>query len=136
MEILAEIVFAILGGVVEFIFGVVFQIVGEILRLLFGRDILPSASARARAWSSAAVYIAGGAAAGALSLWFAPELWLKAGWQRWGNLFLMPLLAGALMQIWDNWRERPETPGPALGGFYRGILFAGAMTGVRFFWGR
>ena len=136
MEILAEIVFAIFGGLIEFVFGVVFQIVAEIFRLLFGRNILPSASARSRAWTSGAVYLAGGAAAGALSLWIAPELWLKAGWQRWANFFLMPLVAGVLTQLWDAWRQRFDTPGPALDGFYRGVLFAAAMTGVRLVWGR
>ena len=37
-------------------------------------------------WLAAAAYIVGGLAAGALSLWLAPSLWLEHGWQRAFNL--------------------------------------------------
>lgn len=139
MEIIAEIVFAIFGGLVEFLFGIVFQVIAEILGGIFGA--VGDASSRERSlsakrWAAVAAYIAGGLGAGALSLYFAPALLLDHGWQRAFNLLLMPVAVGLLMQVWDNWRQRPDRPDPALPGFVRGYLFALAMTSVRFVWGK
>lgn len=139
MEILVEIVFAIFGGVIEFLFGAVFQIIAEIVGGIFGALGDTSSGGRnvtVKRWLAAAAYIVGGLAAGALSLWLAPSLWLEHGWQRAFNLLLMPAAVGFLMQAWDNWRERPDRPDPTLPGFVRGYLFALSMTAVRFAFGK
>ena len=139
MEILAEILFTLVGGIVEFVFGIIFQILAELFAETFGKPRAGKSAPnfpRTRLLISLAVYSIGGALAGCLSLWLYPSLFLTTPWQKWANIILMPMITGALFQIIDNWRETPDTPPPPLAGFWRGFLFAVMMTGVRFLWGK
>lgn len=139
MEIVAEILFTIFGGVIEFLFSIVFQIVAEIVGGIFGavRDSgRQNRSLAVKRWAAVATYIMGGLAAGLLSLWLAPTLWLEHSWQRAINLLFMPAVVGLLMQLWDNWRARSARPDPSLPGFARGYLFAICMATVRLAWGK
>ncbi len=139
MEIIAEILFTILGGVAEFVFGIIFQVLAELIAAIFGKSrssaVAPN-SFRTRRLIALAVYGFGGGLAGWLSLWLYPSLFLTTPWQKWANIILMPMITGALFQIIDNWRDTPDTPPPPLAGFWRGFVFAAMMTGVRFTWGK
>ena len=154
MEIIAEIIFAIFGGIIEFLFSAVFQAIAELLSFIgdalssrkrgkaaapAGQDARVASDARPSPLSAAlmlAAYGAGGVCAGAISLWLSPNLFLAPGWQRYANLLLMPLICGALTQIADNMRERPDRKPPVANGFLRGFIFALAMTAVRFSFGK
>ncbi len=138
MEIIAEILFSILGAVVEFVFSIAFQIVAEFFAHIFGysRAKGKPLSATMMRVAAVAAYVFGGVLAGFLSLWLAPKLMLDQNWQRIVNLLLMPVVVGLSMQMWDNWKYQSGKPASALPGFARGYLFALVMTGVRLIWGK
>lgn len=138
MEIFAELLFTVFGGLIEFLFGLVFQIIAELFSLLLStrRAVADSPSPFVRKCGGIAAALFGGLLAGYVSLWIAPTLMLDQPWQRVLNFILMPVIVGLLMQLWDNWRHTNEAPAPTLPGFLRGYLFAVAMTATRFIWGK
>jgi hypothetical protein len=132
-----EILFELLWVVVEF--------VGELL-LQLALEVLAEAGVRVfrapfkdrkpvSAWLAVLGYLALGAAAGAVSLWLFPNLFIQSQAGRIASLLLMPVASGAAMAALGAWRRRREQGLVGLDKFAYGFLFAAAMSGVRFVWG-
>ena len=131
MEILAEIVFWLLGLLGELLLQVVFEVLAE-----FGLRSLGEPWRRPREISpgfAALGYTIYGAVAGALSLLVFPVAMLLTPWMRVANLVVTPLLAGLVMSMMGAWRRRRGEDLIRLDRFSYGVLFALAMALVRFF---
>lgn len=130
MEILAEILFALLAWVAEILLQVVFEALAELgVRTLRA----PFKPAREASPLLAAVgYAIYGAAVGGISLWFFPAPYLEADWARIANLVVSPLAAGAVMSMVGAWRRGRGEALIRLDRFSYGVLFALAMALVRF----
>lgn len=130
MEILAELIFGLLGILLEGLLGVVFEVLAELGVRTLGapfkreREVSP--------WLAALGYAVYGAAAGGLSLWPFPAPYLEATWLRIANLALSPLLAGAAMSLMGAWRRKQGQGLVRLDRFSYGVLFALAFALVRF----
>jgi hypothetical protein len=86
-------------------------------------------------WFAAFGYIIFGVAAGGLSLWLVPALFISSQWLRIANLILTPVVAGLLMDRLGAWREKKDQETIRLDTFSYGFLFALSMALVRFTWG-
>lgn len=137
MEIIAEIVIQVLGWVFQFLGELVLQVVFEAIAELFGHAVKePFRCPRpVRPWLAASGYLIFGAAAGGLTVWLIPDLFIKAGWLRVANLVLTPLAAGLIMEAIGSWRERREKEVLRLESFTYGFCFAFAMAAVRYAFG-
>lgn len=131
MELLAELLFMLLGWVAEIVLQVAFEALAEMgIRTL--RE--PFKPARETSPLVAAVgYAIYGALVGGVSLWFFPAPWLEAPWARIANLAVAPLAAGAVMSMMGAWRRGRGQSLVRLDRFSYGVLFALAMALVRFF---
>jgi len=130
MEIVFEILFWILQVFGEFILQMVFEVIVEIglqgLRESFRRPQV------LHPWFAAICYLAFGALAGWVSLWFFPSPFIHSRLGRVANLVLTPLAAGGVMASIGAWRLRRGEELIRLDRFAYGHLFALAMGAIRF----
>jgi hypothetical protein len=137
VEIIAEVLFHIVGFVLrilgELLLQIVFEAVGELaihsVKEPFRRPepIHP--------FLAAIGYAIFGAIAGGISIWVLPGLFLEAQWVRVLNLVVTPVAAGGVMAAIGAWRRRYEKEVIRLETFAYGYCFALAMALVRFVWG-
>jgi hypothetical protein len=137
MEIIAEIVFEILGWLFQFLGELVLQIVWEVVAELIGHGIKRPLLQRkpVEPWLAAIGYLVAGVLAGFLSLWIVPEVFVKAPWLRVANLLLTPVASGLIMAWIGTWRSRREKEVIRIETFSYGFLFAFSMALMRFTWG-
>ena len=138
VEVIAEIIVQILGWVLQFFGELLLQLVLEAIAELLGhsfkepfrrpRPVCP--------WFAAVGYLVFGAAAGGLSVWLVPDLFIKAEWLRLANLVLTPVAAGLIMEAVGSWREQREKEVIQLETFAYGFCFAFAMAVVRYAFGK
>lgn len=133
-----EIILQVLGWILQFLGELVLQVVFEAIAGLFGHAVKePFRRPRpVRPWLAATGYLLFGAAAGGLTVWLFPDLFIKAQWLRVANLVLTPLAAGLIMHAIGSWRERREKEVLRLESFAYGFCFAFAMAVVRFAFGK
>jgi hypothetical protein len=81
-------------------------------------------------------YAALGAVVGTVSLWPFPHSFLDAYSARLANLVVTPVIAGALMSFIGGRRKMKGEPLIRLDRFAYGVVFAFAMSLVRFLWAR
>lgn len=138
MEIIAEIVLQVLGWILQFLGELVLQVVFEAIAELFGHAVKEPfrRPSPVRPWLAATGYLFFGAAAGGLTFWLVPELFINAQWLRVANLVLTPLAAGLIMKTIGSWRERREKEVLGLESFAYGYCFALAMAVVRYVFGK
>lgn len=133
MEILFELLFVLLQFVGELLLQIILEFLFELglhsVREPFRRPkpLHPSLAAIG--------YVILGAAAGAISLWIFPELFIATGWLRVVSLVVTPAAAGAAMAAIGAWRRTKAKEVIRLDRFAYGFLFALAMAIVRFWWG-
>lgn len=72
-----------------------------------------------------------GAIAGALSLWWFPNLFITSHAGRIANLIVTPVLSGLAMAALGAWRRRRDQPTILLDRFAYAFIFAMAMALVR-----
>ena len=132
MEIVFEILFVLLQFVGELVLQVILEALAELglhsVRETFRRP-KPSHPALA-----AVGYAILGAAAGAISLWLFPQLFIDTPRLRILNLLVTPVAAGAVMASIGAWRRKRDKELIRLDRFAYGFLFALAMALVRFVW--
>jgi len=138
MEVLFEILFQILVGILEVCAELLLQVVGEALVEWIGHGIKRILGRHGPADSRLAAlgYGLAGATAGGVSLWLVPALFIKAGWLRVANLLLTPLAAGLFMAWMGRLRRRRGKETLLLEGFACGFCFALAMAAVRYAFGK
>jgi hypothetical protein len=138
VEIIAEIILQILGGILQFLGELLLQVVFEAIAELLGHAVKsPFRRSRpVRPWLAASGYLFFGAVAGGLTIWLVPELFIKAQWLRVANLLLTPLAAGFIMETIGSWRVRREKEILRLESFAYGFCFAFAMAAVRYAFGQ
>ena len=134
MEIIFELLVALLQLIAEVVLQIVFEALAELglhsLREPFRR---PEPLHPVFAAIGYAIF---GAIAGGISLWLFPHLFISAQWLRVANLLATPLAAGAVMGAFGAWRRRRNEDLIRLDRFGYGFLFAFTMAVVRFVWGQ
>ena len=134
MEIIGEIIIAILQFIFEFLLQILWQIVGELI--VHGvREVFRNPEPLSP-WLAAIGYASLGAIGGGVSLLVVPELYIRSPWLRGVNLVLTPIAAGLIMGALGAWRRRHEKEVIRLESFAYGSLFALAMAIVRTWWGK
>jgi hypothetical protein len=142
-----EILFELLVTALEFIAEIALQLAFEWLAgtgvrgLRDARDTRNARRAKpaAREVSPALAvlgYAALGAIVGAISLWPFPNSFLGPYPARLANLVVTPVIAGALMSFIGGRRQLKGEPPIRLDRFAYGVVFAFAMSLVRFLWAR
>jgi hypothetical protein len=124
----------------EFIFDLLFEFFGELLLQILLEMLaevgLQSLRTRAPGGTSALLtalgYIAMGAAAGGISLWLFPVLFIHSHTAQWVNVLITPLLAGLAMAAVGAWRRKKTMAIIGLDRFAYGYLFALTMALMRF----
>lgn len=137
MEIIAEVLFQILGWLLQLVGEIILQVIGEAIAELIGHSVRePFRRPKPiHPWLAAIGYAIFGALAGALSLWLMPSLFIEAQWLRVTNVIITPVLAGILMAWVGAWRRKHDKEVIRLDSFAYGWCFALAMALVRFVWG-
>jgi hypothetical protein len=137
MELIAGILIQIGGWIAEILGEFFLQIVFEFLAELIGHAIRePLRHPRTRNPIFAAIgYALFGILTGAASLALFPALFIPSPGLRLANLFLTPVIAGALMSLLGAWRKRRGQEIIRLDTFFYGFCFAMAMALVRIAWG-
>lgn len=124
----------------EFVGELLLQLALEAIAEVIGHSFtsVGSSSSRQppRPWMAALGYVLFGVAAGGLSLWLVPELFIKSPALRLANLALTPVASGAIMGAIGSWRARRDKRVLRLETFGYGVCFALAMTLIRFAFGR
>ena len=134
MEIILELLVALLQLVAEVVLQIVFEATAELgLRSLREPFRRPQPLHPVLAAIGYAIF---GAIAGGASLWLFPYLFISSQWLRAVNLVATPLAAGAVMGALGAWRRRRNEDLIRLDRFSYGFLFALAMAVVRFVWGQ
>lgn len=131
MEILAEILLAVLQFIAELLLQIFIEALAE-----FGVNWVRDAVRRERPLHplvAAIAYAALGALAGWGSLLLFPSLFITSGVMRVVSLLVTPLLAGASMAALGEWRRRRNEEPVLLARFTYGFLFAFVMAAVRYF---
>jgi sterol desaturase/sphingolipid hydroxylase (fatty acid hydroxylase superfamily) len=138
MEIIAEIVFQVLGWILQFLGELLLQVAFEAIAEVFGHAVKePFRRPRpVQPWLAAIGYLIFGATAGGLTMWLFPDLFIKARWLRVANLLLTPIAAGLIMEAIGSWRERRDKEVLRLESFSYGFCFAFAMALVRYAFGK
>jgi hypothetical protein len=138
VEIIAEIILQVLGGILQFLGELLLQVVFEAIAELFGHAVKEPLRRRppVQPWLAASGYLILGAAAGSLTVWLVPDLFIKTEWLRVANLLLTPTAAGFIMGAIGSWRERREKEVLRLESFAYGFCFAFAMAVVRYAFGK
>ena len=124
MAFLLEILF-------EFFGELLLQVVVEALSEIGLRSAVAPFRRKPNVYLATIGYVLLGAAAGALSLWAFPLLFMGSHWARIGNVVVTPLLAGGCMAALGAWRRRRGQRVILLDRFAYGYLFALAMALVR-----
>lgn len=130
MEILAELLFSLLGFLAEIGLQILLEVIAE-----FGFRIVrePLRGARIESPALAALgHALFGAGAGALSLLVFPHSFIASRAMRIANLLVTPVVAGAAMALLGAWRRRRGDELMRLDRFAYGMVFAFAMSAVRF----
>ena len=137
MEIIAELLFQIVGFIFRILGELLLQLIGEALGELIVHSVKePFRRPKPIHPVLAAIgYVIFGAVAGGISVWVAPHLYLDAKWLRIANLIVTPLVAGCVMAAIGAWRRRHEKEVIRLETFTYGYCFALAMGIVRSIWG-
>jgi sterol desaturase/sphingolipid hydroxylase (fatty acid hydroxylase superfamily) len=137
VEFIAEIIIQIVWGILQFLGELLLQAFFELIAELIGRSVKePFRRPKpVNPWFAAFGYIIFGVAAGGLSLWLVPALFIPSQWLRIANLILTPVVAGLLMDRLGAWREKKDQETIRLDTFSYGFLFALSMALVRFTWG-
>lgn len=137
MEIIAELIFQVLGAILQFLGEILLQVIFEFIAELLGHS-LKEPFRRPRPihpWLAALGYLIFGAIAGAISLWVLPALFITSQPLRIANLVITPLVAGTLMAYTGTLRRRHSQETTRLDTFFYGFCFALSMAAVRFAWG-
>jgi len=134
VEIIGEIILQVCGWVLQFFGELLLQLVCEAVAELCGHAVKEPfrRPSPVRPWLAAIGYLIFGAAAGGLTLWLVPELFIKAEWLRVANLLLTPLAAGLIMEAVGSWRESRDKEVLRLETFAYGFCFAFALAVVRY----
>lgn len=130
-----EILFEILGAILQFFGEFLLQILFEAAAELGLHSIKSVFEQRPAPFFAGLGYIILGAAAGGISFLIAPHLIIHHHWARVANLFLTPLASGAAMAAIGALRRRRDDELVRLDRFGYGFLFAASMALVRFAWG-
>jgi hypothetical protein len=138
VEIIAEVVIQVLGWILQLLGELLVQVVFEAIAELIGHGVRRpfERSEPVRPWLAALGYVLFGAAAGAISLWLLPDLFIEKGWLRWVNVIVTPIAAGGIMSAIGAWRRHRDMRVIRLDFFAYGYCFALAMAVVRLAWGR
>lgn len=128
----------------EVIFELLFQVFGElllqiVLEVLFEvglHNVRGPLSKPLHPLLAGAGYALFGAAAGAISLWAFPNLFIVSHRLQIANLVLAPVVAGLSMVALGAWRRRRAQEPILLDRFAYGFIFALAMALVRFRFGQ
>ncbi|MBC7601834.1 MAG: hypothetical protein H7255_04130 [Ramlibacter sp.] len=136
MEILAELLFGLVGFLFEF-FGellvqLAFQSLFEIGAHVFQRKSLSLPENRSSPWVGALTYLGLGLAIGAISLLIVPGSMIHSFFYRVAYLLLMPFASGAFMSLMGAWRRKRGDELVRIDRFWYGFLFAFGMGLVRF----
>ena len=133
MEIIVELLLALLQILAEFVLQIILEALAELgLHSIREPFRQPKPLHPALAAFGYAIF---GAAAGGLSLWLLPNLFIASEWLRIANLLITPVAAGGVMGLFGAWRRRRNEELVRLDGFAYGLLFALAMALVRYTWG-
>jgi hypothetical protein len=134
MEVIAEIILQAFGWVLQVFGELLLQLVFEALAELIGHSVKEPFRRPhpVRPWLAAIGYLIFGTAAGGLSIWLVPDLFIKAQWLRGANLLLTPLAAGFIMEAIGSWRALHEKEVLRLETFAYGFCFAFAIAVVRY----
>jgi len=137
VEILVELLFQFVLGILQLLGEILLQVCGEALaevglRSLRGpfrrpRPVVP--------WLAGLGYLLFGLLAGGLSLWVFPESFIQAPWLRVVNLLVTPVAAGAAMALIGRYRTSKGQALIRLDSFLYGFVFAFGMALVRYVWG-
>jgi hypothetical protein len=130
-----EIIFEILGGLLELVGEFLLQVVFEALAEVGLHSVKSVFEKRPDPVFAALGYIILGAAAGGLSLLLVPHLIIHHRLARIANLVLTPLASGAVMAAIGALRRRRDEELVRLDRFGYSVLFAASMAVVRFVWG-
>jgi hypothetical protein len=123
----------------EFIFELLFEIFGElllqiVLELLFElglRSLQQPFKKTPNPLLAGIGYALFGAIAGALSLWWFPNLFITSHAGRIANVIVTPVLSGLAMAALGAWRRRRDQQTILLDRFAYAFIFAMAMALVR-----
>ena len=124
MEFLFELLF-------EFIGELVLQVVVEVLFEMGLRSLAAPFRKRPNPYLASIGYVLFGAAAGGLSLWAFPSLFIGSHAGRIANAVVTPFIAGGCMAAIGAWRRRRDQELILLDRFAYGYLFALVMALVR-----
>jgi hypothetical protein len=135
MEIILEILIAVLGFLLEALFEVLAQVGFEMLAEIGLRSLVepfrkPSPMHPFLAGIGYFVY---GAIAGGLSL-LLPKIFTVPFWLRISNLIITPVVCGVVMAKVGQMREQHGEKTMRIDTFFYGYLFALSMAVVRFIW--
>lgn len=138
MEILVEILVQGLWWLIEFLGELLLQACGELIAEAIGRTLREPfrRSKPIRPWLAALAYSVFGAAAGVISLWLVPALFISTHWLRIVNLALTPAISGLVMARLGAWRKGRDESTIRIDTFTYGFLFAFSMALVRFSWAK
>lgn len=132
MEIIAEILLALLQVLGELFLQIIFEGLAE-LGVRSVREPFRKPKPMHPILASLG-YIMFGSLAGGLSLLIFPNSFIGPEWLKVLNLLGTPVVAGSLMAALGFWRRRKEQELIRLDRFGYGFLFAFAMATVRFLW--
>ena len=124
MEFLFELLF-------EFIGELVLQVAVEVLFEMGLRSLAAPFRKRPNPYLASIGYVLFGAAAGGLSLWAFPSLFIGSHAGRIANAVVTPFIAGGCMAAIGAWRRRRDQELILLDRFAYGYLFALVMALVR-----
>jgi hypothetical protein len=130
-----EIIFEILGWILQFVGEFLLQMLFEALAELGLHSVKSVFERKPDPFFAALGYIILGAAAGGISFLIAPHLIIQHHGARVANLFLTPLASGVAMAAIGALRQRRDDELIRLDRFGYGFLFAASMALVRFVWG-
>ena len=135
MEIIFEILSALLGGLLQFLFEMLAQAVFEIAAEMGLRGLVEPfrRSKPINPFLAGVGYLLYGAIAGGLSL-LIPKILTVPQWLRILNLILTPIICGFMMAKLGQLREKHGQNTIRIDKFLYGYLFALAMALVRFIW--
>ena len=119
----------------EFLGEFLLQALGEVLLELRFRSMAEPFRRRPNPWLASVGDVLIGAILGGLSLLVFPRL-LVAARLRTANLFVTPVVSGALLGLFGLWRRRDDDVTPPFDRFVDGFLFALAFAVVRFFFAK
>ena len=132
MEIIVELLFALLQFIAELALQLLFEVLAELGLHSIRAAVRPSGSSHPLL--AALGYAILGAIVGGISLLVFPSNFISVAWLRVVNLVAAPLVAGAAMAGLGAWRKRRAQEPVLLDRFAYGFLFAVSMALVRFMW--